>query len=239
MSSGSPKHNMHLNIFAFHQSPLLKGYFVSPNIGRPINKRVPVRCSAHFARIRRYRMAISSEDSKRQNLEDIEDKDIYEANGYLPTSFEDNCDENEITMKGKKTLDQVAKEVRTDIESLKTSSNFLANQFTEDESQALLHRFENYKEDLIQGVERERKILQEEVTKLESMLSSYGRGTPGHTSSPAVKMLRIATILLSLASCMFAINGILLSNSQMLSNATVDALVAVCATYILTKYTEK
>lgn len=210
------------------------------NTRHSVTRRYNDSNSASVSKNRRSIITLSSDSDKTYQFDGSEDVRIYDRDEY--SSIMDNSsdsDVDDIAKEGEKKLDQVADNVRTDMDNLRASSKDLAERLIAEESQALLQKCEDYQQEMIRAVEKERGILREEVSKLENMLNSYKKETGNKSTSPALKVLFSATFLFGLAAVIYAINAIVTSDSELLKNAMVNAVVAACGTYILSKPEQK
>lgn len=148
-----------------------------------------------------------------------------------PIDDDDRKKVDEITSESSQVLDDVADEVRADVQQLLTSSQQMADDMIEEETKALMEKYEMEQKQLLQNVDSERRIIREEVQRIESM-SGASNSTWTASSMPSGKRLLLTTALLfALASLAYLWTAVANTDSVSLRNAGVDMVVAVVAVY--------
>lgn len=161
---------------------------------------------------------------------------------YAPINDDDRQQVNKITSESEGQLDKVAGEVRANIEDLRENRERLADELIEQETQALLEKYQNQQMDLIHAVGKERDTIQQEIDKIENFISSKGQSSDKETKSSITSspiILQATTLLFGLASLLYAFNAVAHSDSEAFRNSLIDAAVAVCSAYFLSKSTSK
>lgn len=170
------------------------------------------------------------------HVENTDSTDSIELSSSLDD--EDRRCVDEITKESEDTLRQVGDAVRKDLDDLRSSTDAMADQLIEQETQTLLSKYDEQQEDLLETVKNERRNIQDEFDKISSISNNKGslREMPKNS---AAQLLFAASFLFGLASIVYAWNALVNSNQQALINALVDAVVAVGASFFANKYDSK
>lgn len=140
---------------------------------------------------------------------------------------------------GAQLLDDAAASVRSDIDSAAAASNQLADRLIEEETSALLDKFESRQRELLDAVDRERDVIREEVEALQSRQLLFGKeGGGGKEGKKREGLLQGVIVLFGIGATSYAVSAVMNSDAAMMTNALLDAGVAVCAAFFLSRQTE-
>lgn len=138
-----------------------------------------------------------------------------------------------ITHEGEQMLNNVADDVRNEISELSDSLEEFADKTIREETDALLEKYGNRQNELLEKVREERRLIEQEMNRFNSLSSSSNTGSSGATAPLSQKILLATTLLFGLASVAYTWTAIASSDSTALRNAVIDMAVAVCAAYVL------
>lgn len=181
------------------------------------------------------RVTIVSDASK-------QDENLFSHSASRPDSNDHNSsismDENEtrskfdsITNEGEQMLDNVADDVRNDMNQLSDSLEEFAEKVIQEETDALLEKYESRQNELLEKVREERRFIEQEMNRFGALSASTER--PKAASTLAERILLVATFLFGLAAVAYTWTAVVSSDSTALRNAVIDMAVAVCAAYAL------
>lgn len=138
-----------------------------------------------------------------------------------------------ITHEGEQLLNNVADDIRNEMGELSDSLEEFADKMIQEETAALLEKYGNRQNELLENVREERRIIEEEMNRFSSLSSSSNAESSGATTPLSEKLLLAATFLFGLASVVYTWTAIATTDSTALQNAVIDMAVAVCAAYVL------
>lgn len=138
---------------------------------------------------------------------------------------------NDIAREGERMLENVADGARRDMDELPGSLEIFADKIIKEETEALLEKYENRQDELLEKVRQERRIIEEEMNRVKSVTSSTSL-KPSDTAL-SEKILLGTTLLFGLAAMAYTWTAIAYSDGTALRSAIIDMAFAVCAAYVL------
>lgn len=149
---------------------------------------------------------------------------------------------SDITDKGAETVAEIADDLRADLDQIRNDTERMADNLIAEETAALLDRYNDKKEDILNNVQQERKLILSEMNNVEDLAKSIDSNLK--TSSPSnstttTTILLATTALFTLAAIYYAYIGLLNSDASSLTNAVIDLVFAVASAFFLSRETNK
>lgn len=138
------------------------------------------------------------------------------------------------------SLEDVGGAVKDDLESVQATTQAYADKLIAEETEALLSRYEEKKDELLASVDDDRRVIEEQMGRIQE-LAKNGSGTgfsENFTEGDVPlreKALSAAAGLFAIAAVIYAWSGFVQDDSQALQNAGLDAIVAAAAVFFLKK----
>lgn len=140
-----------------------------------------------------------------------------------------------ITETGASRMNEIVSDMKDGLKGVEDEAIERATKMIQEETAALLSKYEDKRSDLINKVKMDRQVIQEEFTKLEQLAGTMNESRSKGRQSYKAKVLFVSTAAFVLATLYYAWNGLVYSDSAALANAAVDAAVAAAAGYFLAK----
>lgn len=184
----------------------------------------------------RYISSLSTDDhvpGLSKNGHDVEPQDSDRDLNHVDNNNRQDVDE--IMRESEETLDQVADDVRDSLSQLLIETEALADRIITKETQALLDKCGAHQEKMVKVVKEERGVIEQELKKIQNLVSAKSLGEKASFSPSSGKILLSITLLFGLAAFIFTLNALIYSDSNALNNAIVDTFVAISSAYFLSK----
>ena len=145
-----------------------------------------------------------------------------------------------ITETGANTLQDIADEIKGDLESVQDASQQLASEIIEQETETLLSKYDEERATLLERMNDDKQAIEEELEKIKNLAQLVE--TPNeadHGVSKTSKVLLIVTALLGLGALYSGFIGLAFSDSESLANGAIDAVVAAISGFLLSRERSK
>lgn len=131
----------------------------------------------------------------------------------------------------------IAGGVQRELARVGENTEDMADALIAEEMTAILEKHEGDKAELLAGLGRDRKVIQEEFERIQELAESLKSPTATNMSdmSLSARTLFIATGLFVLGALFFAFNGTVTSDGEALVNAVIDAIVAAICAFLYTR----
>ncbi|PXF46815.1 hypothetical protein BWQ96_03344 [Gracilariopsis chorda] len=140
-----------------------------------------------------------------------------------------------ITETGVSRMNEIVSDMKDSLKGVEDDAINRATAMIQEETDALLSKYEDQRSDLLNKVKMDRKVIQEEFTKIEQLAGNMEERREGDGQSLKTKALLVSTTAFVLAALYYAWNGFVNTDPAALTNAAVDAVVAAAAGYFLSK----
>lgn len=140
---------------------------------------------------------------------------------------------------GMEKIEEIASEVKGDLDKLMSQSAQVASEMLQEETEIMLAKYEEKQRDILAGVEKEKEVIKREAERIEELTREIKASESTRTTTAATKALSASTALFGLAALFYAWNGIVYSDSVALQSAVVDSLVAAASGFFLAKQNRK